>query len=145
MAFIDCVKAREGYAPQMKAFDALVPGQDPKALKTAYAALEKAAKPVKTACKKSEEGSKEIDYVIASKKLQIDFIEIPGCREAAIKMNEVRQSLNGMDKAARQASLPKMREAGKTTRKACKNDPAPETWANFIAWIAEKNLSRLAE
>lgn len=144
MAFVDCVKAREGYAPQIKAFDALVPSQDAKAMKTAYAALERAAKPVKTACKKSEEGSREIDYVIASKKLQIDFIEIPGCRDAAIKMNEVRQSFSGMDKAARQAALPQMKQAGKDTKKACKNDPAPETWANFIAWITEKNLSRLA-
>ncbi|MFT3725587.1 MAG: hypothetical protein QM773_18615 [Hyphomonadaceae bacterium] len=144
MAFVDCVKAREGYAPQIKAFDALVPGQDAKAMKAAYANLEKAAKPVKTACRKSEEGAKEIDYVIASKKMQIDFIEIPGCREAAIKMNEVRQSFNGMDKAARLAALPEMKQAGKDAKKACKNDPAPETWANFIAWIAEKNLSRLA-
>lgn len=145
MAFVDCVKAREAYAPQIKAFDTLVPGQDAKALKAAYAALEKAAKPVKTACKKSEEGSKEIDYVVASKKMQIDFIEIPGCRDAAIKMNEVRQSFSTMDKAARQAALPQMRQAGKDTKKACKNDPAPETWANFVAWITEKNLSRMSQ
>lgn len=145
LAFVDCVKAREGYAPQIKAFDTLAPGKDVKALKTALTALEKAAKPVKAACKKSEEGAKEIDYVIASKKMQIDFIEIPGCREAAIKMNEVRQSFNEMDKPARQAALPQMRKAGKDTKKACRNDPAPETWADFVAWITEKNLSRLAQ
>ena len=28
---------------------------------------------------------------------------------------------------------------------ACKNDPAPETWANFVAWITEKNLSRMSQ
>ena len=47
--------------------------------------------------------------------------------------------------AARQAALPQMRQAGKDTKKACKNDPAPETWANFVAWITEKNLSRMSQ
>ncbi len=141
-AFRDCVKARDGYKPQLTAFDAAARTQDAKAMKAAYAALDTAAKPVKNACKPSEEGAKEIDYILASRKMQISFLEVPGCRDAAKLMNDQRTAMNATAKADIPAAATRLRKAAKDARKACKNDPAPQVWGEFVAWIAVKNLTR---
>lgn len=141
--FSKCVKARDGYKPQMTAFDAAAQTQDPKAMKAAYAALETAAKPVKAACKPSEEGAKEVDYILASRKMQIGFVEIPGCRDAAKLMNDQRTAMNTTAKEDLPAAAAKLRQIAKDAKKACKNDPAPQVWGDFVAWITEKNMTRL--
>lgn len=144
VAFVACVKARDGWQPQMKAFEEAAAKNDPAAMEAAYKQIETAAKPVAAACKASEEGSKENDYILASRRMRILFLTTPGCREASSKINDVRQSLNGMSKSSIPQAAGDLRRTAKEAGAACK-DPAPETWGNFVAWVSEKNMWRLPD
>lgn len=142
--FLVCVKAREGWQPAMKDFDAVAPANDPTSMAAAYRKIETAAVAVKAACKASEEGSRENDYLLAARRLRILFLTTPGCREAAIKMNDIRQSMNTADKSSLPSYVTDIRNAAKEAGVACK-DPAAETWGEFVAWITEKNYFRVAD
>ena len=144
VAFVDCVKARKAWDPQMKAFDALVPAGDQAAMGEAYKKLEAAAGAVRETCKASEEGLKETEYLLASRKLRILFLTAPGCRDAALAMNTIRTNLNSAPKSSIPSYISEIQRSAKDASVACK-DPSAETWGNFVAWIANKNLTRIAD
>jgi hypothetical protein len=144
VAFVNCVKARDKWQPQVKAFDATVASNDQAAMTAAYNELEKAAGPVNAACKGSEEGVKENAYLLAARKLRILFLTTPGCRDAALAMNTIRQNMNGMSKSSLPSYVTQIRQAAKDAGAACK-DPSAETWGNFVAWITEKNYERVPD
>jgi hypothetical protein len=143
-AFQGCVKARGGWKPAMDSFAESAKTNEVPKMEEALTKIEAAAKGVNQTCAASEEGLRENDYILASRKMQILFLQVDGCRDAALAMNQQRQAMNAMTKEQLPAAIAQMREAGKTARKACGNDLSPEVWANFVAWITERNLRRIA-
>ena len=143
MAFVACVDARKAMQPQIQAFDAAAKTGDVALMKAALTSLEAASNPVLASCASSEEGRGETAYIIASKKMQILFREAPTCMPAAQAMNGIRQSLNGADKADRPKLIADLRASATASNAACGNDPAPEAWGMFVAWVAERNLTRI--
>jgi hypothetical protein len=143
LAFVQCVDARKAWQPQMKAFDALAPFTDVAGMNAAYKALETAAVPIKAACKASEEGVRETDYLLASRKLRILFVTAPGCRDAALAMNTARQSIDSATtRSGQEGYVEDLRAAAQAAAAVCKN-PSAQTWGEFVAWITEKNFSRI--
>jgi hypothetical protein len=144
-AFQACVKARGGWKPAMDSFAEAAKTSEVPKMEEALTKIEVAAKAVNQTCARSDEGLRENDYILASRKMQILFLQVGGCRDAALAMNQQRQAMNAMARDQLPAAIAQMREAGKTVRKACSNDPSPETWADFVAWITERNLTRIAD
>jgi hypothetical protein len=144
-AFQACVKARGGWKPAMDSFAESAKTNEVAKMEEALTKIEVAAKGVNQTCAASEEGLKENDYIVAARKMQILFLQVDGCRDAALAMNQQRQAMNTMAKDQLPAAITQMREAGKIAGKACRNDPSPETWASFVAWITERNLTRIAD
>ena len=144
--FVACVKSRE---PILKAamteFDDAAKANDQAKMEAAYPKLEAAYATAKPGCAASKEGAMENDYVLASKKMRILFITTPGCRDAAVTINNLRQSTNGTKSRRSIDDYARLiREAGKTAAATCK-DPSPQTWAEFVAWIAVANKYRLPD
>jgi hypothetical protein len=142
-AFRDCVKARERYKPAMDAFDAAAKAQDATLMKTAYAVLENSAEPVRTSCKSSDEGAREVDYILASRKMQIPMLELVSCRPAVIAMNDQRQAMGALPRDEIPLAVDALRHKADAAKTACGNDISPQIWGEFVAWITELNLTRL--
>ncbi len=139
--FLACVKARDAWQPQMKAFETAATAGDQAAMNAAYADIVKAAGPVNAACKASEEGTRENAYLVASRRVRILMLSTPGCREAAQNMSVIRGNMNAMGKQSVPQYAADLRTAAKAAGEACK-DPSAQTWGEFVAWIGEKNVWR---
>lgn len=144
--FVACVKAREPMQAQYKAFDTLAgAGGDAKKLKAALADIEKAATPVRKACKPSEEGLREVNYAVASRVVRTRFLDAPDCQAKVMAMSAIRTDRMNAITAPDQLEpiLVDFRAAAKEAKKACKNESAVDTWAGFVEWIAKRNLTRI--